>query len=117
MFDHAPLFFTNTGTILGICVSIGNTTGFIVPYITGILTEKKNTVEQWSYSFYLAGAVGLITGMFFQLFASAEVQSWGLEEKDVSDSKNSELKPIKNSLSRNTFGTASSSDTQPKTLF
>ncbi|KAH6935933.1 hypothetical protein HPB50_011514 [Hyalomma asiaticum] len=40
----------------------------------------KNTLEQWSYSFYLAGIVGLVTGTFFQLFASAEVQSWGLAE-------------------------------------
>ncbi|KAH7969616.1 hypothetical protein HPB52_020307 [Rhipicephalus sanguineus] len=68
------------GTILGICVSIGNTTGILVPYITGVLTETKNTLEQWSYSFYLAGIVGLVTGLFFQLFASAEVQSWGLAE-------------------------------------
>lgn len=50
MFDHAPLFFTNTGTILGICVSIGNTTGFIVPYITGILTEKKVLMHE-GYAF------------------------------------------------------------------
>ncbi|KAH7953961.1 hypothetical protein HPB49_014620 [Dermacentor silvarum] len=67
-------------TILGICVSIGNTTGILVPYITGVLTETMNTLEQWSYSFYLAGVVGLVTGLFFQLFASAEVQSWGLVE-------------------------------------
>lgn len=75
--DMAPDY---AGTILGICVSIGNTTGILVPYITGVLTETKNTLEQWSYSFYLAGIVGLVTGLFFQLFASAEVQSWGLAE-------------------------------------
>lgn len=75
--DMAPDY---AGTILGICVSIGNTTGILVPYITGVLTETMNTLEQWSYSFYLAGIVGLVTGMFFQLFASAEVQSWGLVE-------------------------------------
>ncbi|KAL1486435.1 hypothetical protein MTO96_031390 [Rhipicephalus appendiculatus] len=74
-------------TILGICVSIGNTTGILVPYITGVLTETKNTLEQWSYSFYLAGIVGLVTGLFFQLFASAEVQSWGLAETTTTTEK------------------------------
>lgn len=73
--DMAPSY---AGTVLGICVSIGNTTGFIVPYITGLLTEKKNTLQQWSYCFYLAGAVGLVTGACFQLFASAEVQRWAV---------------------------------------
>ncbi|XP_064480574.1 sialin-like [Ornithodoros turicata] len=83
--DMAPAY---AGTILGICVCIGNTTGFIVPYITGILTAGENTVTQWSYSFYIAGGVGLFTGLCFQLFASAEVQSWGLgKRRSIIDDK------------------------------
>lgn len=87
--DMAPAY---AGTILGICVCIGNTTGFIVPYITGVLTAEENTVQRWSYSFYIAGGVGLFTGLCFQLFASAEVQSWGLAKgASAKESKPSEV--------------------------
>ncbi|KAG0409991.1 hypothetical protein HPB47_012894 [Ixodes persulcatus] len=95
-------------TVLGICVSIGNTTGFIVPYITGLLTEKKNTLQQWSYCFYISGVVGLVTGLCFQLFASAEVQDWGLERSDDAPATEvSELKSIKNTIPKEVNGSAS----------
>lgn len=103
--DMAPSY---AGTVLGICVSIGNTTGFIVPYITGLLTEKKNTLQQWSYCFYISGVVGLVTGLCFQLFASAEVQDWGLERSgDAPATEVSELKSIKNTIPKEVNGPAS----------
>lgn len=103
--DMAPSY---AGTVLGICVSIGNTTGFIVPYITGLLTEKKNTLQQWSYCFYISGVVGLVTGLCFQLFASAEVQDWGLERSDDAPATEvSELKSIKNTIPKEVNGPAS----------
>ncbi|OQR77079.1 sialin-like [Tropilaelaps mercedesae] len=79
--DMAPDY---AGTILGICVCIGNTTGFLVPWITGAIIETQNTTTTWSYIFYLAGGIGLVTGVMFQLFASAEVQEWGLVSKGTS---------------------------------
>lgn len=36
--DMAPDY---AGTILGICVCVGNTTGFLVPWITGALIQKE----------------------------------------------------------------------------
>lgn len=112
--DMAPDY---AGTILGICVSIGNTTGILVPYITGVLTETKNTLQQWSYMFYLSGVVGLVTGLFFQLFASAEVQSWGMASNDVpSANENTALKPVKSAVANGHTSSPSSPVSQTKEI-
>ncbi|XP_022707074.1 putative inorganic phosphate cotransporter [Varroa jacobsoni] len=87
------------GTVLGLCVCIGNTTGFIVPWVTGAFINVENSTTLWSYDFYVAGGVGLVTGLVFQLFASAEVQEWGIAPKDSSteeqraSSRNDRYKP------------------------
>lgn len=110
--DMAPDY---AGTVLGICVSIGNTTGILVPYITGVLTETKNTLQQWSYMFYLSGVVGLVTGLFFQLFASADVQSWGMASDDVPcANENTALKPAKSPVTNGHTSSPSSPVSQTK---
>ncbi|KAM7292517.1 sialin [Ixodes scapularis] len=67
-----------------------------------------NTLQQWSYCFYISGVVGLVTGLCFQLFASAEVQDWGLERSDDAPATEvSELKSIKNTIPKEVNGPAS----------
>ncbi|OQR67980.1 sialin-like [Tropilaelaps mercedesae] len=72
--DMAPEF---AGTVFGISVTIGALSGVLVPYITGIFINGDNSTVSWSYSFYVAGAVGLVSALIFQVFGTAEVQPWG----------------------------------------
>lgn len=51
------------------------------------LIPLQNSTTMWSYNFYLAGFIGLSTGLMFQIFASADVQEWGLAPKATPDDK------------------------------
>lgn len=83
--DMAPDF---AGTVFGVSVSLASFSGILVPYITGALTNEENTTTRWSYTFYITGAVGIICGLFFQIFASADVQPWGLAKKNADSGEN-----------------------------
>ncbi|XP_028968725.1 uncharacterized protein LOC100900806 [Galendromus occidentalis] len=77
--DMAPDY---AGTILGITVCVSQTTGFLVPWITGLLTQKENSLTAWSYTFYVTACIGFVCGLFFQLYSSSEIQEWGLAPRD-----------------------------------
>lgn len=74
--DMAPEF---AGTIFGMTVTVGSFSGIIVPYVTGLLTNEVNSTANWSYSFYVAGAVGIVTGLIFLIFGSADLQPWAVQ--------------------------------------
>lgn len=82
--DMAPQF---AGTLFGITVTFGSFSGVIVPYVTGLLTNEENSTTNWSYSFYIAGCVGITSGILFMIFGSAEVQPWAVRGRSVEKSR------------------------------
>lgn len=82
--DMAPEF---AGTIFGMTVTFGSFSGIIVPYVTGLLTNEVNSTTRWSYSFYVAGAVGVITGLIFLVFGSADLQPWAVKRPSPEESR------------------------------
>ncbi|GFS87265.1 hypothetical protein NPIL_331311 [Nephila pilipes] len=77
--DMSPDF---AGIIFGITNTISNMSGIISPMVVGFLTFKGETMENWSYVFYITTAVYIICALFYAVFASAEVQPWGVEKKE-----------------------------------
>lgn len=78
--DLTPNF---AGTVFGIISFVGGMTGFIVPQITGALTNEKNGVEEWGWNFIIGGCVYIACGIFFILFGSVEKQKWNEKKEDA----------------------------------
>ncbi|XP_003743735.1 sialin [Galendromus occidentalis] len=100
--DMAPDF---AGTIFGLTVTVGSFSGIIVPYVSGLLTNEVNSTTNWSYSFYVAGAVGILSGIVFLVFGSADLQPWAVEQNS-----SEECRAAENDLSLRSIGTAEGGD-------
>ncbi|XP_055953849.1 sialin-like isoform X2 [Argiope bruennichi] len=86
---HVDMCPELAGTLYGISNTIGSFSGAIGPTFTGYFLDKGETIKNWSYVFYITSAVYLITAIFYDIFASAELQSWGIkkEKKHKEDKK------------------------------
>ncbi|CAH1784347.1 unnamed protein product [Owenia fusiformis] len=91
--DIAPRY---AGILIGISNSIAACTGFIAPYVIGVIT-KDQTQGQWQIVFFISAAIYIITGIFYCIFASGEVQEWA-KDKTVEDN---ELLPAKHAHNEN----------------
>ncbi|XP_054723667.1 sialin-like isoform X2 [Uloborus diversus] len=81
--DMSPTF---AGSLTGLSIGIASFVGFFVPVVCGALTNKEQTVEQWTIFFIICIAIVLSSSIFFVLFGSAEVQSYNYSNKDLPES-------------------------------
>ncbi|GFS51063.1 putative inorganic phosphate cotransporter [Trichonephila inaurata madagascariensis] len=65
-------------TIFGITNAISNVCGIIGPMIVGYFTASGATIANWSDVFYVTAAVYTVGAVFYAIFASAELQPWGV---------------------------------------
>ncbi|XP_055913577.1 sialin-like isoform X2 [Eupeodes corollae] len=79
--NHIALSPKYAGTVYGITNTAGSMSGFLGPYITGLVINGNNTLAQWRYVFYLAAVVSFIGNAFYFVFASTEEQSWSINSK------------------------------------
>ncbi|GBN13899.1 Sialin [Araneus ventricosus] len=84
---HVDMCPELAGTLYGISNTVGSFSGAIGPTFTGYFLEKGETMKNWNYVFYITAAVYVLTAVFYDIFASAELQSWGVkkEEKENQD--------------------------------
>ncbi|KAF8787087.1 putative inorganic phosphate cotransporter like protein [Argiope bruennichi] len=80
---HIDMSPDYAGVLYGITNSIANTAGILSPMIVGLITASGETVENWNEVFLITSAVYIVFGLFYAIFASAEVQSWGLASRDI----------------------------------
>ncbi|GIX72944.1 putative inorganic phosphate cotransporter [Caerostris extrusa] len=73
--DMSPEF---SGTIFGITNAISNVCGIIGPMIVGYFTASGATISNWSNVFYITSAMYTLSAVFYAIFASAELQPWGI---------------------------------------
>ncbi|KAK0182210.1 hypothetical protein PV327_000371 [Microctonus hyperodae] len=71
--DLSPNF---AGVLLGFCGLITAASGFISPLIVGILTNHKQTVEQWRLVFIIATVNLSVSAIIYSIWGTADVQSW-----------------------------------------
>lgn len=80
--NHIALSPKYAGTVFGITNTAGSMSGFLGPYITGLVINGNNTLAQWRYVFYLAAVVSFVGNIFYVVFASTEEQSWSVNSKN-----------------------------------
>ncbi|XP_055911749.1 sialin-like [Eupeodes corollae] len=80
--NHINLSPKYAGTMYGLTNTIGCMTGFLSPYVTGLIISGNNTLAQWRYVFYLAAALNFVGNLFYIRFVSTEEQSWSINSKN-----------------------------------
>lgn len=79
-------------TIYAMGNMFGCSTGFIAPYVIGVILEsgghstvsgENDLIFLWSKVFYLAAAIATVGAVIFVLFGSANRQSWDELPEDV----------------------------------
>ncbi|GFY71717.1 putative transporter, partial [Trichonephila inaurata madagascariensis] len=70
------------GTLYGITNTISNINGIIGPMIVGYFTHSGATIVNWNYVFYITAAMYSTSAIFYNLFASAEPQPWGVKKSE-----------------------------------
>ncbi|XP_011303492.1 vesicular glutamate transporter 1 isoform X2 [Fopius arisanus] len=71
--DLSPNF---ASVLLGFCGLVTTGAGFISPLIVGILTNHRQTIEQWRLVFMIAAANLGISAIAYQFWGTADVQPW-----------------------------------------
>uniref|UniRef100_A0AC35U062 MFS domain-containing protein n=1 Tax=Rhabditophanes sp. KR3021 TaxID=114890 RepID=A0AC35U062_9BILA len=72
----APTF---TSTISAYAQIFAQLASSIAPTMIGFLT-KNGAVEEWMLVFLILAIISLVTGLFFHIFGSANVQQWAISE-------------------------------------
>ncbi|KAL9965858.1 hypothetical protein ACROYT_G029712 [Oculina patagonica] len=70
--DIAPAF---ASVLFGITNTAGTMSGIITPILTGLIVQH-HSAEEWRIVFFINGAIYLVGGTFYVLFASGEKQPW-----------------------------------------
>lgn len=74
-------------TIYAMGNMFGCSTGFIAPYVIGVILEsgdgKSDLIFLWSKVYYLAAAIALTGAVIFVLFGSANRQAWDNLPEDM----------------------------------
>ena len=79
----APLY---CGTLFAMTNSLANTAGFLVPLVTGFITNQDSSRETWSYVWIIFVGVSAFGGLVYILLADCNQQSWaGLQPNRLSE--------------------------------
>ncbi|CAD7088901.1 unnamed protein product [Hermetia illucens] len=91
--DITPRF---AGILMSITNCSANLAGLLAPIVAGILIEGKPTMGQWQIVFFIAAAVYLFCGTFFNVFGSGERQAWDNPENDAPPATQTILNGVNN---------------------
>jgi ACS family sodium-dependent inorganic phosphate cotransporter-like MFS transporter 5 len=71
-------------TVFAIVNMLNTSTGFIVPYLIGLILENgkgRDPIQVWSIVFYLASGLALLSGLIYGLFGSGERQAFDYDDE------------------------------------
>jgi MFS family permease len=77
--DLSPEF---AGTIFALANSIGNTAGFFVPILAGVIVQEQYVREQWTPFWLTSAAIMGCSGLIFLVFGETRRQNYSLETDD-----------------------------------
>ncbi|KAK7082815.1 hypothetical protein SK128_019839, partial [Halocaridina rubra] len=63
-------------TLFGITNTTSTIASFVVPVVTGIMTDGQQTLGQWQKVFWICVPMYIVTHIVFFAFLSGDVQSW-----------------------------------------
>jgi MFS family permease len=72
--DASPNF---AGISLGINSTFSVFTGFVSPYVVGILTlNRQSSLEPWQHVFEICAVMQIVCGILYLLFNDSSLQEW-----------------------------------------
>ncbi|XP_046544390.1 LOW QUALITY PROTEIN: sialin-like [Haliotis rubra] len=74
--DIEPKF---AGVMLGITNGIASIPGFLAPAVVGYITNNRETVESWSYVFYLTAGIYVFGALVYLVLARGDEMAWARE--------------------------------------
>ncbi|XP_043070474.1 probable small intestine urate exporter isoform X2 [Drosophila grimshawi] len=75
--DLAPNY-GHSGAVLAFCQTIHMSASFLSPLTAGFLVTKEDSIDQWRIFFVVSGIISVVTYIFYQIFGTAEIQSWNM---------------------------------------
>lgn len=88
--DIAPNF---SGTIMGMANTFSSLGGWLSAAVVAIITKHDNSIEQWSYIFWMLVAVYTFGAAFYTIFGTGELQNWN-SNKPTNPNKITEMQPL-----------------------
>ncbi|XP_034100141.1 vesicular glutamate transporter 1 [Drosophila albomicans] len=73
--DLAPNY-GHSGAVLAFCQTIHMSASFISPLTVGYIVTDEKSISQWRIIFVISGIIAVVTYIFYQFFATAEIQPW-----------------------------------------
>nr|XP_042911231.1 putative inorganic phosphate cotransporter isoform X1 [Parasteatoda tepidariorum]XP_042911232.1 putative inorganic phosphate cotransporter isoform X2 [Parasteatoda tepidariorum] len=77
--DMSPQF---AGTLFGITNTAATLPGFLAPTLIGVILKSGQTLNNWGIIFMMTSAIYFIVGIFYIIFASADLQPWNNINED-----------------------------------
>ncbi|XP_064107396.1 sialin-like isoform X2 [Macrobrachium nipponense] len=71
--DIAPNY---SGTLFGLSNMTSTIASFVVPVVTGVMTDGQQTLEQWRKVFWICVPMYIVMHIVFFIFVSGDVQPW-----------------------------------------
>lgn len=71
------------GPVLAFAQTIHMTASFVQPLVSGAIVTNPESHSQWLISFGIASCVAIFTYVMFQVYGTAEVQTWNYPERKV----------------------------------
>ncbi|XP_042908488.2 putative inorganic phosphate cotransporter [Parasteatoda tepidariorum] len=92
MVNHVDMSPNYAGTLFGITNGIATLPGFLAPLFVGALLQSGQTLRNWGLVYLSSAGIHIFTGLFYDIFASSELQPWNDEsEEEKSEKKASTL--------------------------
>ncbi|KAL1517435.1 hypothetical protein ABEB36_001200 [Hypothenemus hampei] len=79
--NHLDLAPQHAGILMGIGNTFATIPGIVSPTITGYIVKTPPTVQQWQTVFFIAAAIYLFGAVFYDIFASGDLQPWAIQNK------------------------------------
>jgi len=89
--NHMDLAPNYAGTMMGITNTMANITGFVTPYVTGVIIDGNQTQAAWRLSFLIATVVYTVGNAVFVIFGTADVQPWNTYWETEEDEQKTEI--------------------------
>jgi len=88
--NHLDIAPNHAGILMAIINSAGNISGFLAPYVVGVIVTTQGSLSQWQSIFFGTAGVYVVFTLFYVVFASGQEQSWNRpktsQDKEASSS-------------------------------
>ncbi|XP_054745640.1 sialin [Anastrepha obliqua] len=74
------------GPVLAFCQTIHMSASFLSPLVSGIIVTNESSIEQWRTVFGVSSAITILTYGIFQIYGTAEIQSWNYPQPRIDGS-------------------------------